>query len=294
MFHPELLFYLAVSAFMMTLLYVILKYFEKWGTHNLTGLTVNYLTASLLAFFYNYEKNIEAAGEITTFLPFAAITGFLFITVFYITALSAQRAGVSATSIAGKMSMVIPITAGILIFNDTVNAYRICGILLALFSVYFAGASKGTYNNKGSVKAMFLPFLLFIGSGIVDTSIKLGEHYVINEKNESLYISFLFGSAAVYGIIAIAVHKFRNGWSLKLKDVLPGIILGACNFLSLLFLLKCLSYGNAESSLIFAVVNMMVVIFSAIASLVIFKDPPGKKGMAGIALALLALWILSL
>lgn len=46
---------------------------------------------------------------------------------------------------------------------------------------------------------LLLPLLLFLGSGCVDTTIKLSEHFIINPENQDLFLTYLFGSAGILG-----------------------------------------------------------------------------------------------
>jgi drug/metabolite transporter (DMT)-like permease len=280
-----------LAAAFSALLYIILKYFQRWNVNNLQGLTFNYITASLLSFVITRETNTALLHTVPVILPPAILIGLLFISVFYLTALTAQKSGLAAVSIASKMSMAIPIVAGVLIFNDKITLVRITGILLALLAVFLSGSSSGEKSVDRS--KILLPVLLFIGSGLVDTSIKISEHYFINPENINLYFSFLFGTAGCFGITILIFRYFQFKEKITLQSVIGGIILGSVNYYSLVFLVRALAHPAAESSIIFAVVNMFVVILSTISGILLFQEKPEAKKIAGLALALLALLILS-
>ena len=55
--------------------------------------------------------------------------GFLFITGFNIMGITAQRNGLSVASVAGKMSVVIPIVFGVFVYNESVGFVKVIGIL---------------------------------------------------------------------------------------------------------------------------------------------------------------------
>jgi glucose uptake protein GlcU len=86
----------------------------------------------------------------------------------------------------------------------------------------------------------------------------------------------------------------RSRIKIKLKSIIAGFILGIANFYSLVFLVKALSDDRAESMLIFSISNVLVVLFSAILGLLIFKEKPHKKNLIGLLLAVGAIIILTL
>lgn len=291
---------LLIASLLSALLYIILKYFQRWKIYNLHGLTFNYVTASCLSFFLNFTSNKGALNTITDFAPFAFLIGMLFIIVFYIAALTAQNSGITVTSIAGKMSMIIPITAGIFLYHDTINFLRIAGILTALAAVILSSyvPSTGvqddqeTQHKKKYIR--FLPLLLFIGSGFVDTSIKLSEHYLITPQNQGLFISFLFGSAGIFGLIASVNTFIKRKIKIELKSVAGGILLGVTNYYSLDFLIGVLATPGIESSLVFAMTNVIVVLFSTFFAIILFREKLSLLNIGGLGLAILSIIILSI
>lgn len=290
----ELLIIIAIASLLSAILYIILKFFERFQVTNVHGLTANYLTASLFSFFYTFKTNLTLLPHSSSYAGFALGIGLLFICVFYTAAITAQKSGIAITSIAGKMSMVIPIVFGFILYNDHVTLLRVLGILLALSAVYLSSSPSDGDKADTSKKNWLFPLLLFIGSGLVDTSIKAGQHYFMTEENQYLYFAFLFGSAGVFGIAMTAYMYIRNKIKVKLKSIIAGFILGIANFYSLVFLVKALSDDRAESMLIFSISNVLVVLFSAVLGLLIFKEKPHKKNIIGLLLAIGAIIILTL
>ncbi len=285
---------LIIASVLSSLLYVILKYFDRFRIHNLHGLTFNYITASSFAFFANYEANKLMLPTISNFGTFALVVGFFFIVVFYIAALTAQKAGIAVTSIAGKMSMIIPITAGFFLYGDHITGLRIAGMIMALIAVYLSSVKSKTQTNVNVDKKVWIfPLLLFIGSGMVDTSIKISEHYYITRENQNLFFCCLFGAAGIFGILSTLYQYIFKKVKIKLNSIIGGIILGLANYYSLVFLVNCLSTEGAESALIFAIVNMLVVFISALLAFFLFKERPTKMNLIGMLIALIAIFVLS-
>lgn len=291
---PALLIQLFAASLTSALLYVILKYFAKFKINNLHGLTANYLTASTFSFLLNFEANKLQLSTVNEFAPFAISVGFLFILVFYTAALTSQKAGIAITSIAGKMSMVIPICAGIFLYNDKINGLRIFGIILAIVAVYLSSKKEIDKENSTSTKNLWIyPLLLFLGSGLVDTCIKYSQQYYITSSNMYLFFSVLFGTAGVFGLIATIYNLVIKKVKVSITSIIGGVILGIVNYYSLVFLVNCLAYDGAESAIIFSVVNILVVFFSVMLAFVLFKEKPSKINFIGLIIAFIAILVLS-
>lgn len=287
---------LVLAALFSALLYVILKYFNTWKVNNLHGLTFNYLTAAIISFGIRFEENLSLVDESHEFLPYAFLIGALFITVFYIAALTAQKVGVTITSIAGKMSMIIPITAGIILYNDKVNLLRISGMVVAICAVVmssYRNEKNGELSATHSRLLWLLPLLLFIGSGMVDTCIKISEHFLMNGENDDLFVAFLFGSAGVIGVALTLINLIRKGLRIEIRSMAAGILLGTLNYFSILFLMRVLGSQGAESSVVFALSNVLVVLFSTLFAILLFREKLSRINILGILLAITSILILS-
>jgi drug/metabolite transporter (DMT)-like permease len=277
-------------------LYIVLRYFSEWRVNNLHGLTANYLTAALLAFVWNFSGNVDALSDSTWKLPYAAGIGVLFISVFYVAALTTQKAGITVTSIAGKMSMIIPIGVGILVFDDQLTPLRLTGMLVALAAVLLS-----TYTRKNGAETnrhmdtltILLPVLLFIGSGMVDTSIKLSQHFLMEDESDLFFTSMLFGFAGIIGSILSLKNFFSTKTLPKSRSIAAGVLLGILNFFSLLFLINALASPGAESSVIFSLTNVLVVLFSTASGMFLFSEKINRTKAAGILLAIISIVILS-
>lgn len=258
------------------------------------GIIVNYWTAASLAFLANFEENKRNLPMISDFWYVALMIGFLFIVVFFITARTSQKSGIGAASIASKMSMVIPIGAGILLYNEGLGLQKMAGILLAFPAVILTSRpSQKVKDAPFNWKAAGLPAMLFIGAGMVDTAIKFAQHHYINDDNRQLVIMSIFASAGIFGVLRLLFEIFIQKKSVSMRSVLGGLLLGTVNYFSIYFLLKCLESPGTESSTVFALVNVGIVITSFLSGLLLFKESVDRNKIIGLILALVAILILS-
>ena len=191
--------------------------------------------------------------------------------------------------------MVIPIAVGILLYQESLGTMKFIGLALALPAVVITSYPAKSNVVQGGVafRQMLLPLLLFLGAGIVDAAIKFAQFRFMNEQNQHIIIMSIFASAGVFGLLRLLFEIFLLKKNLTLRSVSGGILLGTVNYFSLYFLLECLASPGAESSTIFAFVNIGVVITSFLTGLVLFGEKADRNKITGILLAVAAIVILA-
>ncbi|NER15656.1 EamA family transporter [Spongiivirga citrea] len=283
--------YLIVSVLISSLLFVIFKLFEVYKVNTMQAIVVNYIAAATTGFLV-YDGNISIA-EIpqTSWFWGTVFLGLLFISVFNLMALTSQQNGLSVASVAGKMSVVIPIIFGIWAYKESVHFLKITGIVLALFAVYLTAIKKKSIQkNKNS---LLFPFLLFIGSGVIDTAIKYFETKYLPEGGIPIFSATIFAFAAIIGISILTIKGIRGKLQINLKNVVAGICLGIPNYYSIYFLLKALNTEGLESSTLFTINNVGIVMLTTLCGLLLFKEKLIPKNWYGIVLAIVSIIIIS-
>jgi len=237
-------------------------------------------------YFYKGEVQVADIPSKPWFLGTLAL-GVLFIVVFNLMAATSQRIGVSAASVATKMSLAIPVLFGVFVYKETLGSVKIIGIVLALFAVYFASVKKK--NISIDTSDLWLPILVFLGSGIIDTSIKYVQEVHVQEKEYPLFTALVFAAAAITGISFLAVRSIKQPLKVNLKNVLGGVALGVPNYFSIYFLMKALQHTNLNSASIFTINNVFIVILSTLLGILLFKEKISLKNWSGIAIAVLSI-----
>jgi uncharacterized membrane protein len=204
--------------------------------------------------------------------------------------ITAQRNGLSVASVSGKMSVVIPIIFGIIVYNEGVGFIKVIGIVMALIAVYLSSAKSDT--NTVKFKNLFFPLLLFIGSGLLDTGLKYVEMTSVSDGEEPLFLATIFGCAFVLGVFVVIAQLINGKFKFHWKNVLGGIVLGVPNYYSMEFLLKAFK-TDLESSTLFTINNVGIVILTTIFALFFFKEKLIKKNWIGIALAVVSIVLVS-
>lgn len=276
-----LLFSILVSSF----LYVVFKLFTHFKVNTVHAIVINYYVAFAFGFFMSESK--MTVGEVTSSPWFigTVFLGMLFIIIFNIMGITAQRSGLAVTSVATKMSVVIPVIFGLVIYQESAGFLKILGIILALVAVYLASVkSKEGFKWRN----ILFPILLFLGSGTIDTALKFLETNYVDGSQISIFSTTIFGFAGVFGTLFML---FKGNWKIHWRSVLGGISLGIPNYFSIVFLLEALATEGLESSMVFTVNNVSIVMLSTLVGLLAFKERLLPKNWVGIGLAIISIFL---
>jgi len=286
------LIFLLLSILASTAIFVVFKLLGRYKINTLQAIVINYITASITGVL-NYEGHVNIQEIIDTKWFIGALAlGFLFITVFNLMALTAQRNGLSVASVAGKMSVIIPVIFGVYAYNESMGFQKVIGVILALIAVYLTAVkSKSSFNMR---QGLMLPFLLFLGSGIIDTAIKYLETTYVAPNGIPIFSATIFCCAAIIGVLILCLKSVKGTFKFDKKSILGGIILGIINYYSIYFLLKALQFEGLESSNIFTVNNVAIVMASTLFGLVLFKEHISRKNWLGITLAIISIFLVTL
>lgn len=77
----------------------------------------------------------------------------------------------------------------------------------------------------------------------------------------------------------------------RLNSLLAGFVLGSLNFGSTFFFIKSMKFFNP--SFFFPAVSAGIVLLSVLAGMLFFREKPGKISLAGMAVAVIAIIVIS-
>lgn len=285
--------YLILSILISSFLYVIFKLFDVLKVDTFQAIVVNYSVAFTIGYTYSDVKiGINEIPQQDWFYG-ALLLGFLFITIFNVMAVTAQRNGLSVASVSGRMAVVIPILFGIVAYSETVTFIKVVGIVLALISVYLASV-KSNQTKRIAGSALLLPIVLFLGSGAIDTVLKYTELNFVPTENVSIFSAYLFGIAFILGILVLAYQIFVTGKQFEFKSIIGGLALGIPNYFSIEFLIRALKIENMESSVLFTINNVSIVLLTTLFGLFLFKEKLERKNWIGVLLAVISIVLITI
>lgn len=272
--------YLILSILSSIGIFIVFRLFNRKGTNTRHAIMINYIVAALTGLAVFRPDSLWFTTS--WFLP-SCILGAFFYVIFRVMAKVTQENGMSVSSIATKMSVVIPVAVGLTVLQESVNALKIIGIAFGLASVVI---SAGGNSKKGT---WLWPLVLFIGSGLIDTSLNLFQTWSVSESEFPVFITNIFVFAF---ISALVHHAFSKEHSISKASIKGGFLLGIVNFTALFYILKSLSLPNWESSVVFPINNFGIIAGSTLFAIVAFGEKVTVKGWLSIGLALCSILIL--
>lgn len=286
--------FLSLSILFSSVINLIFKYFDKYKIDNQQAIAVNYWVCVFTGIAVSdVGEHLNMGIYQHPWAQFTLGLGALFILVFFGMAVTAQKFGISVSVIAAKMGVIFPVLYAFIILKDVAGYQLIIGILISLFGVYLVSRKeRSAVAIKSTFWFLLLPFAVLIGSGFIDLSLKWIE-IRLDGVPASVPTILIFFSAALVGSI-ITVFRLISGRSkLKLKNILGGVLLGIPNYFSIYFLFKALQSNLFQTSQVYPLNNIGVVLLSTLLSILIFKEHLSRKNRIGVALAILAIVLIS-
>ncbi len=286
--------YLILSIFSSTAIVIIFRLLKNNGVDLTNVIVINYFTATIVGISSGYfsDKLPELSmQEIirAPWLPFAFCIGVSFVATFYVIGFSTQKAGITKTAIATKMSVVLPILFSIIYYAETISASKIVGILVALVAVLLTVLPNKKSDNESN---FILPLILFVGAGILDVLVKYTQEEHLNDNVLPFFSSFLFFISFITAFLVSVFRKNKFSNLFKIKALLFGTMLGIVNWGSIFFLIKALGLSSIDSSIVFGINNVGILLAAVIIGALFFAEKLSVKNYIGVAFSIIAILLL--
>ena len=285
---------LLLSILSSSAIYVAFKLFGKYKITTLNALIVNYFTAFILGLSLQDQLSISELLETPQkdwFYGSMAL-GVMFILVFYLMVITTQKGGMSVVSVASKMSVAIPVLFVIAYYDEPLGLLKIIGILMALVSVYLVSVRRRD-GLSIDMKFFIFPLLVFLGSGLIESSIKFLENTYVPDSEISLFSANTFLFACLTGSLVFGYRALSGRAKFSWKDILGGFLLGIPNYFSIYFFILALRIDGLDSSSIFIINNVSIVLLSTLLGIICFKEKISPKNWIGIGIAILSILLIT-
>ncbi|MCF2518949.1 hypothetical protein [Dyadobacter sp. CY351] len=301
--------YFLLSVLFTVALYLIMRAFPRYKVHSFHAVVFNYYACVLtglvltpdLGLFRNVIWNSE--GTLVTLA-----LGGMFVVTFMLIGLTAQKVSVTATSLAGNMSLVIPVLFGLFVFQNNNKEFTVvnyAGLVIALAALALGAiqqnnkdaASATTTSSANSVSRarllLILPLLTFLAAGTNNTLINYlsVKYYAAGET--TLFMIIACSGAILIGSVILLFRVLVSGEKLHWRSILGGFILGVPNFLSLYFLLLALASFSNSAAFVFPIYNILTMLVSAGAAWLIYRERLNQLNKFGLLLAVIAIIMIS-
>lgn len=288
--------YLILAILFSTGVFVAMRLFERFGLDNHQALMWNYVFATCTGFVVceSFETVPQLVAE--PWFGLSILTGFWFIFTYLLMTSSTQRSGVTVTSLSSKLSVVLPILAGVIWLGEKLNFVSSLGIALALVALVLVvgGRNNKTVNNQSSEKKSWivalLPVFIFFGTGTGDILMKVTEQQN-TEGDLGFMIAFIYFVALVFGVIIVAWDIARGKSKWQWKSAIGGVCLGVINYFSTYCVYNSMRYF--DNVVLFPIYNIGVVSFTALIGWLCFKEKLTWKNYLGLGIAIIAVILIA-
>lgn len=310
--------YLLLGILFNVAIFIAFRTYAKFGVRTLPAIVINYYVCVITGLvFLGSLHDIPAMLSLENqWIYFALFLGFVFIITFYMMAVTTQRFSVTVSSIAAKMSLAIPVIFSLFIFqieSKPFNVLNYLGILTAFVAIYLSSLKKkekpaemtapplddgnpppgspaaGAPVAVKNWRLLLLPVGVFVCSGIIDTTINYTTYRYLTDAEAAVFPLVIFFVAGVIGTTLQVVRKERT----RLKELIGGICLGVPNYFSIYFIVKALAAFDNNGAFFYPILNINIILFSSLFAIIIFKEKLRLVNKLGLALAILAILLIS-
>lgn len=281
----ELIFAAALCSVLVS---ILLKVCKTRGFDTLQMIACNYISASLLAYFW-FEPDFQHLSVVETPWWLIVALGLLLPGVFVALSQALQNAGILKTEIAQRLSVVWSLLAAFLIFQEQFNLFKLLGIALGIAGVLLILLGKTTQviDHRTKYTAIRPLLVVWLGYALIDVLLKyttsLGLQF-------SLALNLIFICAWLFASTYISLSK-KHQWNRP--SILAGLGLGIVNFANIALYVKAHMLFKATPALVFAGMNLLVVLLGVGAGLVFFKERLSLTSTLGLILGVAAIFCLA-
>ncbi len=281
--------YLLLSIVFSTFINLVFKWFSVFKVNKIQAILVNYLVCFSIGFILSGDFNLlKIIGS--DWFKYCIILGSLFVAIFLSMAMTTEKYGVSVNAVSAKMSVIIPVLFAYVYNSERLTIQFVVGILLSLLSIYLITKKKQIIIPK---KYIYLPIIVFLGSGTIDTSLKLLELNYSNDISINTISYSIFLGAFLVGTIFYTVKNQFNFSNWSSRNIISGIILGIPNYFSIYFLLTAIKSFSLKSAFVFGINNIGIVLLSTLLSVIIFKEKLTLINKFGVLISVLSIILIA-
>lgn len=290
--------FLCLSILLSVVLLLNFRIFPNYQVNTFQAIVFNYPVCFLTGFLLLPGNQSFSIDFSQTWTWLALGLGIGFIVTFLLSGASTQRMGITATSLANNMSLVVPVCFSLFVFQTggkTFDALNYVGLVLAVVAV---GLSTFKKEEGQTVKAFgwntLLPVAVFLMYGATNTMINYMNIRYISSGDNTLPVTLTMVLGAILaGMIMLAFRAIQGKEKIERQNLIGAVTLGIPNFLSFYTLLLALSQFGGNGAFVYPLYNIGVILVAALAAAVFFKEKLLVVNQVGLALAILAIGLIS-
>jgi len=285
------MFYLVATILLNVIISALFKLFPKYNIDSLQAIVTNYCVCVITGSLFTGHIPYSAPAFHSAWFPWSLLMGVSFISIFNLIAYCTRLDGITTTTIANKLSLVIPVLFSIVLYHDAAGIGKIVGIILAFPAVYLTSRVKDEDNKPQN---LFWPVILFVFSGLLDTLMKYVQfHFLATPDVQATYTIYCFSVAATIGIVLVSTLLLLKKITFHWRNLVAGVCVGIPNYFSIYFLIRALNSNVMQSSATIPVLNIGILVASSLTAILFFREKANSLRIIGLALSVIAILLIA-
>ncbi len=290
----------------------------KWTQKNertdvVTVGAINYIVAAFWGFRAYWESSPSDQVFYAIWSGFAL--GTCYFVAFFFLIYAVHWVGASNSAAVSRLSLVIPVAAGIFLWGEHLNGYQSLGIVIAFVALFLVGHSShrtkiGQTKNdhrksQNEIAALpptkhtssdhgpwwliwFVLLTFFVICGCSRLTQQTCNQMCDTEKD---YPTFLFAAFVAAGIPSLCVLIFRRN-PISQGELFAGVLLGLSNIFQSHYILRSLDAFPGNSAFVFTVTSTGGLVLTTGVAVLLMKERINWQSGIGIALASASIFLL--
>lgn len=271
---------------------LLFKVSERGDFNRYRVTSANYFTAFMtsLVLFLIQTKTLTDSLMISkvkwsVVLGLGIPAGLFFFLSFVIYQKSVKENGASLSAMFGKLGILLPMLASILVWQELPSLKQGIGILIAFSAMIYVNLAPGLASTAKKTTLNLTLLFLFLAGGMAEFSSKLFQK-LGQSSDQNLFLFIVFFTAFCLSLSLSLKSEAAHKTSLK-YDLLMGIAVGVPNLLSSAFLISALR--SVPAAIAFPIYSSGSIAVIATLSYWLFGEKMTKASLLGIGLTMIAL-----
>ena len=281
--------YVLLSVVCSVLVSVLLKLARRFDIDVGQAIAWNYVVASVLTAVVLQPSWMTLRAPAAPWLALAAL-GILLPTIFLALAASVRHAGIVRSDTAQRLSLLLSLLAAFALFGEQLTGVKALGIVLGLLALLCMVWRGGHGARNGGAAGWLYPLLVFGGFGVIDILFK---RVALAGVPLGTSLQAMFALALLVAFALQLWRRVQDQTRFTARSALAGVLLGLANFGNILFYLRGHRALPQHPALVFASMNIGVVVLGALVGLLLFRERLSRLNLGGVVLALLAIGVIA-
>jgi len=260
----------------------------------LTVGVVNYIVAAVLI-LPEFMIALPGPGSPLNAILTGGVMGACYFIAFFFVMSAVRTTGASSTSVIGALSILLPISCGIFIWNETPHPLQSTGVVLAVLALSLVGSNRAqsqqaTGSSGDSPPRRLMTSMILTVFFLLAGLSRLSQEAFKHESHPDHRPTFLFTAFAVAAIpstVILIARRQRPTW----RELTFGTLLGTANILQTHFILKSLHYFPGY--IVFPASSAGGVLLTVIVATGLLGEKLNRKTCWGIGIAIISLVLLN-